>query len=93
MTFTIRINLRSAPECPVCRQPLLPAMFTSLERTALCSDCFHVVVQDWLPDFRKAIEHPSLDRSWSTAIGIRFFTPENVIPSRAGILAFTANLR
>lgn len=85
--YTMSFDVMSIPECPICRDQLVPAACSFMYSTAICHSCFQTLPEDFASDFYRAIVHPRLSGHFSTSHGLRFFTPKNHIGGSTGLLS------
>jgi len=71
------------PECPCCRQLLLPAATEFIAGTAFCTSCAQVAESWIVKQILDTQEMMAIRGFWSISQGIRFFTPARYAPRSA----------
>jgi len=74
-------SLRRDPECPYCRQTLLPVSVAWVHATAFCQKCVDVIDPRTAIQIVATQQDPLTKGCWSVSRGLLFFTPHAFIPN------------
>jgi hypothetical protein len=74
-------SLRRDPECPYCRQTLLPVSVAWLHATAFCQKCVDTIDPRTAIQIVATQQDPLTWGCWSVSRGLLFFTPHAFIPN------------
>ena len=74
-------TMRRDPECPYCRQTLLPVATDFVDATAFCHTCSEVLDHRTIRQILATQEDDLTKGAWSTSRGLLWFTPHTFMPN------------
>lgn len=80
LSFTVQ--LARDPECPICRERLLPDSVKFSGGIAYCRNCIETTPTEIVVISMKRALDPQLRQHWSASHGLQFFTPKSTFPPR-----------
>jgi len=83
--LAIHIEVPREPECPICRDRLLPDSVTFYNSIALCRSCLQATPQAVMYAAIQSARRIELHDHWSCSHGLSFFTPK--ITARRNVAA------
>lgn len=78
----INFLLRQEPQCPYCRDTLLPEATAFIRGTAFCQSCHDIITDDILNKILATRTDPSVYHGWIESRGLSWFVAPPQFPRR-----------